>query len=534
MNKIKQLINGKNSVKGATVILIVTLFLSNILGMLRDHFITQKISTDLLDTYYAAFRIPDLIFNILILGAIAAAFIPVFTTYVLQRQEKEAWRVTNSFINIGIIALIIFAIILYFLMPYLIPILVGKFGAVKQNTTIELARIMLLSPIFFGISYIMGGVLNSYKRFLVYSIAPLIYNLSIIIATLLFADKYNVYGVVGGVLVGAFLHMIVQIPATLKLGYRYQFLLEWKNEGVRKIFKLMMPRALGLGAMQIMLLVYTSIASTLGAGSVAYFNLADNIQTMPIVVFGTSFATAIFPSLSEAISIQDKEKFTSLISKGIRSILFLLIPSGVGIILLRTEIIRSILGYGSFFKWEQTINTADILGFFAISLFAQGLIPLLARSFYALHDTKTPMTISIISFVTSIVFGYILAPIMGITGLGLAFSIGSFVNAVLLYLILRKNVAELKTQESSLFTFILKILSACLIMTIFIQLDKYVVGHYVAMDKVWGVFLKTISAIAVGSGVYVLITYLLKCEEIDEIVSLFKKKFNFAPTEENS
>jgi len=524
MSKINELIQNKNNVKSASIILILTLLISNVLGLIRDHYIAQKIPTGLLDTYYAAFRIPDLIFNILILGAIAAAFIPVFTNYIVGKKEKEAWHIANSFLNISIIGVIILAIILAIFMPEIMKLFVPSFSAENLHLTIKLARIMLLSPIFFGISYILSGVLNSFKRFLVYSIAPLIYNLSIIVFTLLLADKYSVYGIVIGVIVGAFLHMAVQIPIAVKLGFRYRFILDWKNEGIKKIYRLMLPRAIGLGANQVMLLVYTSIASTLSAGSIAIYNLADNIQTMPVVVFGTSFATAIFPSLSESISEGNNNKFAEYVERGIRAILYLLIPSGIGIILLRAQIVRLILGSG-FFGWEQTVNTANILGYLAISLFAQGLISLLARSFYAVHNTKTPMYSSIISIIVSIILGYILTPLFGVVGLGLSFSIGSIINLILLYVLLRKKVSPIKSEEKKLGVFILKLILSSLIMIVIIQGVKYFIGSVVDMERFWGVLTQTSLSIILGAGAYILTSYLLKCEEIQEIITLLKKRF---------
>lgn len=524
MQKIRQLLSGVNSVKGATVILVITLFFSNILGMVRDHYIAQKIPTTLLDAYYAAFRIPDLIFNLLILGAISAAFIPIFTGYISRKEEKEAWHVANSFLNLSILVLIIFSIILALIMPYIIPLIVPDFGPDKQALTVKLARLMLFSPILFGVSYTLGGILNSYKRFFIYSIAPLVYNLCIILATIFLADKYSVYGLVIGVLVGAFLHMIIQLPLVGKLGYRHKFVFDWRDTGVRKIFFLMIPRSIGLGATQIMLLVYTSIASTLAAGSVAIYNLADNIQTMPVVVFGVSFATAVFPNLSEAISLKDNSKFVNYVWRGIRTILFLLIPSGIGIILLRAQITRLILGSG-YFGWQQTVDTANTLGCLAISLFAQGIVALLARAFYALHDTKIPMATSIVSIVVSIILGYILAPIMGIVGLGLAFSIGSIANALILYILIRNEVKQIRVQEKTIFTFIVKIIIASCVMALVVQIIKNVSANYVYMDRFWGVFVQTALAIIFGGGAYLILTYLFKLEEIREVLELLKKRF---------
>lgn len=524
MNRLKKLLHQANSIKGATIILVVTLLLSNILGLIRDHFLAQKIPTSILDTYYAAFRIPDFIFNLFILGAISAALIPVFTEYK-NKNSKEAWHITNSFLNIAVSLIIISAIVLYFLMPNLIGIFVSNFSGDKKDLTINLARILLLSPIFFSLSYIIGGILNSYKRFFVYALAPLIYNLSIIIATVLFADRFGVKSVVYGVVIGAFLHFLIQVPAAIKLGYHYQLVFDFTHRGVKKIINLMIPRALGLGAMQAMLIFYTFLASAIGAGSIAVFNLADNIQTMPLVVFGTSFATALFPSLSLAVAENKLEEFNNYLLKGIRSIIYILIPSSVGIILLRTEIVRLILGSGNF-GWDQTVTTANILGIFMISLTFQGLVPLLSRSFYALQNTITPTIISIISIIFSVILGYALAKDLGVLGLALAFTIGSIINFLLLFIKLRNKLIIFKEQNKNLSIFFAKILLSALIMALIIQLSKNLFGSLVDMHRFWGVMAKTIISIIFGGISYCWVTWMLKCEEFNEIKNLVIKKLS--------
>lgn len=503
--------NGKNSLKGASLILIVTLFLSNVLGVIRDHFLAQKIPTSILDTYYAAFRLPDLVFNLLILGAITSAFIPVFTSYLSQKKESEAWHVAGAFLNLSILAVILIVLILFFLMPYLIPLLVPKFDFEKQQLTLKLARIMLLSPLFFGLSYIFGGILNSFRRFLVYSLAPLVYNLSIISATLFLADRFSVYGVTFGVVSGAFLHMLVQLPSVLNLGFRFRLIWDPIHQGVRKIGKLMIPRTIGLASQQILLLVYTAIASSLGGGAVAIYNLADNIQTMPTVVFGTSFATAVFPVLSETASLQDKERFSYYFNRTLKIILFLLVPLSVGVILLRAQIVRLILGSGHF-GWQQTILTSQSLGFFAISLVAQGSIPLLARTFYAHQDTKTPMTIGILSAAFAIISGFILGKIFTVPGLALAFSAASFLNVVLLYLFLRQKITIEKEKE--ILWFLFKVILISVVMAVFIQLAKYSIAPLVDMQRGWGVLVQTIGATFVGVSIYSALAWIFKLKEV--------------------
>lgn len=511
--------SGKNSYTAASLILMVTLFLSNVLGVIRDHFLTQKIPTEILSVYYAAFRIPDLLFNVLILGAISSAFIPVFTSLLARKKISQAWEVANSLINAAVMALIGFCLLLAVFMPFLVPLFVPGFDQEKKELTVFLARIMLASPIFFGLSYIFGAILNSFKRFAVYSLAPLIYNAAIILGTLLLADRIGVTGVALSVVVGAFLHMLIQIPVAYKLGFSWQKVLDFKNPQVRKIGLLMFPRAIGLGANQILLLFFTAMASSLGGIAVAVYNLADNIQTMPMVVFGTSFAMAIFPTLSEKASQKSHEDFAYYLTKTLRSILFFIVPVVFGVILLRAQIVRIILGSG-YFGWEQTIETANTLGFFAVSLVFSSIIPLLARSFYALHNTKTPMVVTIITVILSIIFGWLLTPTFGIRGLAMAYSLGAFFNALVLFYILRRKIVF---KEISMIWFGLKVLLASILMAIALQETKFLMALIVDMDRFWGVFLQTIVSMGIALAVYLLLAWIFDFEEIASIKLVFQK-----------
>lgn len=520
VKRISNALNRKNSVTGASVILIITLFLSNVLGMIRDHFLTQKIPTDLLSVYYAAFRIPDFIFNILILGAITSAFIPIFTTLISQKKEKEAWNVASSVINLALLFLLVISVILLFLMPLLVPLFVPGFDVEKQNEVVKLARIMLLSPIFFGLSYIIGGILNSFKRFLVYALAPLIYNLTIIGGTLLFADKYSVVAVSIAVVCGAFLHFLIQLPVAIKLGFKYQFKIFFSHWGVRRIGILMLPRSLALGMNQIMLLVFTAIASSLGGYSVAVYTLADNIQTMPMVVFGTSFATAVFPSLSESVSQDNLTSFANQIQKVMRTVLFFLVPMTAILILLRTEIIRLILGSG-FFGWEQTIATANVLGILSLSIVFTGLSALFSRGFYALHNTKTPMIITLINVILSVVLGKILSVSYGVSGLAMGFSIGAFFGILIYYFALRRKIKF--ENEIQILIFLVKVLAASFLMAFLLQETKILIGYFVDMQRFWGVALKTLVSLTVGVGVYLLCCFIFGLEEIKAIKQVFAK-----------
>ena len=506
----------ENSIKGASLILIVTLALSNLLGVLRDHFLAQKIPTDRLDIYFAAFRLPDLIFNVLILGSIAAAFVPVYSNYLKEKGLKDATRLAQSAMTIGVIAVSLALVVLYFIMPYVMPALVPSFGLDKQRETVEMARLLLLSPLIFTISYFLGGILNSHKRFVAYSIAPLIYNLSIIVAVLLFADRMGVKGVVIGVISGAVLHMLVQLPAAIRVGFNFRFNFDYKEKGVRRILKLMVPRAIGLGASQILLVAFTAFASAF-PGGIAVYNFADNIQTVPSVIFGNSLALAVFPTLA-GLSLQntaERERFKGLVTKTLRAIIFLLVPATALLVLLRAQVIRIILGYG-FFGWSDTKTAAAALGFFALSIIAQGLIPLLARSFYAIHDTKTPMIISVISITVSIVLGYIFTrftdtTVIGIAVLALAFSAGTWMNFILLAIYLRRRI---NIDLGPIIEYTLRVVIVTLVMAVVVQSVKGFIGEVFDIDRVRYLAMQIGLSVVFGAGAYFGLAYLMKFEEV--------------------
>ena len=512
-----------------------TMVLSNILGLFRNRFLAQKIPSADLDTYLAAFRIPDLIFNLLILGAISSAFIPIFTGFIRKNQQKEAWHIANSVINIAIVLLIVICGLLALFMPNLMPHIVPGFSALQKTQTVNLSRILLLTPLFFGLSYIFGGILNSFKRFIVYSLAPLVYNISIILATLFLADQYSVYGVAAGVVGGSFLHMMIQFPVVWKMGFRWKGVLDFRHKAVRRIGKLMLPRIVGLGANQIVLIIATFLAS-MWVGNVTYFNFANDIQTFFSVVFGASFAIAIFPFFADYAADNDQKKFRETFGLAAKQILYFIIPSSVLLILLRVEIVRLILGTGHY-DWEATINTANALGAFAIGVWAASLIQLLARAFYAFENTRTPAIVSVISTIFTIILSFVLSKlnigvinIFGHTvstplkavGIAYAVSLGSILNALILIIILKKQLGAINGKNFAITVF--KYIFCSIIIGVLAQLSKNIIGNNVNMQTFFGVFAKAVGSILISAVVYIFLTYLLKCEELSAFIEVFKKK----------
>jgi putative peptidoglycan lipid II flippase len=514
VQRLTQALHGKNTIKGATGLLMVTLFLSNILGFLRDRFLAQKIPAADIDVYFNAFRLPDLIFNVLILGAVTTAFIPVFTDYLFKKEKsEEAWRLANTVINVAIIGLAAILLILVIFMPVIIPIVSPFREPERVAQTILLARVLLIQPFFFGLSYIAGSILNSYKRFVAYSISPLIYNASIIGGIVYLTPKFGIMGVVYGVLIGAFLHFLIQVPTLFSLGYNYRPIIDLKAPGLKKIGELMLPRTIQLIMMQVLILAFARAAAQLPIGSASGLAFADNIQTVPTVIFGNAFAMASFPYLSEAFSGERLTDFNHYLVRATKVALFFLLPSAAGLYLLRVQIVRLILGSGHF-GWDQTIMTSEALGMYAIGIVALGLLPIFSRAFFAMHDTRTPMWVAIPTTIVSIIVGYILAyhTNMGIAGLALAFSLSSISQLVILYLVLRRKIAV--TFERDLFISALTYLLLTLIMGVSIQIAKTFVGSTADLRLGINVLYQGGLGILVGGLVYLGVAALLRLEEV--------------------
>ncbi|PIP17755.1 MAG: murein biosynthesis integral membrane protein MurJ [Parcubacteria group bacterium CG_4_10_14_0_8_um_filter_35_7] len=546
----RQLFNSQSkTITGAAFIIGLFSLISRLLGIVRDRILAGTFGAgDTLDMYYAAFRIPDLVFNLIVLGALSAGFIPVFTEYlsrknadsdaekpaqILEKLERagadrrgytEAWELASNVLNITIVALIILGGFLFLLATYLMPLITPGFSGEKIKITVTLTRIMFLSPLFLGVSSVFGGVLQSFKRFFVYSLAPVMYNIGIIIGALFLVNFFAepVYGLALGVILGAFLHMIIQVPSTIFSGFRWKWTFNLYHEGIRKIGHLMIPRTLGLATSQINLLVITIIASTLAGGSIAVFNFANNLQSFPLGIFGISFAIASFPTLSIFASQRNFKEFIKNFSYTFRQILFFIIPTSVLLLVLRAQIVRVILGTGVF-DWEDTILVAQSLGFFSFSLFAQALIFLLARSFYALQNTIIPFVAALSAVVFNIIFCLILVKPFGAPGLALAYSIAAFINMALLLIFLKIRLRDLDDKKILTSTF--KIIIASFIMAVVVQAIKYVIEPFVNMQTFLGVVIQGLVAGMVGLVVFVVISLILKSPEMIGFKEKIEHKF---------
>lgn len=495
INKLKSL-ELNFSVSKATVIVGFFTLASRLVGLVRDRLFASHFGAgDTLDVYYASFRIPDLVFNLLILGTLSVAFIPVFTELLLADKER-AYKNANSILNLSFLFISTVCLVLMFLAKPLTHLLVPGFSGQKFLDTVSLTRIFLFSPIIFTLSNVFSSILNSQKKFIVANLAPIIYNLGIIFGLLVLYPKFGLIGLGWGVILGAFLHLLVQIPEAARFGYKWQAVLDLKDRAVLKIIRLFLPRILGVDNSQISLLIGSIVGSVLASGTISIFNLANNLQAVPLGVFAISAAIAVFPLLSEFYSKKDETAFAQTLGQSIIQVLFFMIPLSILLLLFRAHAVRLAFGAGKF-SWQDTILTFNTLGVFCFSLFAQGLTPLLARAFYARQNTKIPVIVGILTMLINALLAFILGKAYGVTGMAAGFSIAAIFNAVVLFLVLRSKISRetpIENFDKLILASTVKIILASLVMGIVGYAALHAIAPAVNTHKVFGLLIQSSAA----------------------------------------
>lgn len=516
--------NQSKTVTGAALIISIATLASRFVGLIRDRILAHYFGAGpITDAYYAAFKIPDLVYTLLIVGALTAGFIPTFTKLLFAPDEKKsAWRLANNVFNISGICLIALSIIGIILAPLFTPLVAPGFSGGQLTQTIAFTRIMFLSPIFLGLSMTLGGVLQSLRRFVLYSIAPIFYNLGIIFGAVVMTKYFGPIALAWGVVLGALLHFILQMIGAYQAGWRWHPILDFKDANTRLVGKLMVPRTIGTAVSEINILVTTILASLLPIGSIAIYNFASNLQAVPTGIVGIPFALAVFPVLSAAAANKDMADFARHLSATIRQILFLIIPFSIILLLLRAQIVRIILGTGAF-DWTATINTADALAFFSFGLFAQSLVPLFSRAFFSLSDTKTPLFIALISETIAIGAALLLMKPFGVAGLAAAASIGAIISVFLLVVFLRRKIHSIEGDK--IITSLIKISLAAMFMAIVVQILKYPLADYFSLTRFWGVFAQGVIAGSVGMLVYGAVCWFLRVPEMVQLKDSLTRKF---------
>lgn len=514
--------------------------ISQVLALLRDRVLAGSFGTGhILDIYYASFEIPDFIFATV--GSIVSISVLVpFITEKLTKSKEETIYFIRSIFSFFSLLIVGVCIVVFIFMPYLAPRVFP--GIADHATLIKMARILLFSPILLGISNFVASITQVGRRFLVYALSPIFYNLGIIFGALFLYPLFGIYGLVFGVVFGAMMHLGVQLPFVLKSGLFKPWPFHFDMPLIKKIFLISIPRTVTLGMTQITTLVLVSLASVMTVGSISVFNFSNNLMGVPLSIIGVSYSLAAFPTLAKFISKNQGAEYLSHISAAIRHTIFWSIPISVIFIVLRAQIVRSIYGTGAF-TWNSTKLTAAALAIYALSITAQSLVLIFIRGYYAKGNTKKSLYASVITGVLSIglsilfvkifyhfnMFRYFIENLFrvdGITGteilmLALGFSLAQIINCVILWIWFEKENPKFSTQ---LLKTLFQSFSASVIMGFVAYLCLGVFDNIFNINKLWGIFLQGFCSGVIGIVALIIMLKVLKSKELDETISTLRQK----------
>ncbi|MCL1790210.1 MAG: murein biosynthesis integral membrane protein MurJ [Peptococcaceae bacterium] len=512
--------------------------ISRILGILRDSLLSNYAGLKLdTDAYMTAFAIPDFLYWILAGGMISAALIPVLSDYKDDSQREERWRIVNSVINISVGALIVVSVAAVVLAPQFIKLLVPFTEKIsyddliyKRDLATNLTRLLMIQPVFMALSGIAMGVLNSKKIFWPSALGSLLYNAAIIVVAAILGKTMGVFAFVVGVIVGAIVNFVVQIPHMRKEGFSYRLIADWRHPAVRRIGIMSLPIFILQALNQFVVFTYTNMANSLGEGPNTAIHFSHRIHYMVVGIFAVAFVVASFPTLAEQAANREKTKFIETFSQAVRMVIFISIPASIGIILLRIPLISTLYEHGQFTA-DATNVVAVPLFFFAIGITFQGLAIIIPRAFYAMQDTWRPVLIGGFAMITSMGLMYLFTQSFPedykTGGLALAMSLGAILQTALLFFVLRRKIGPLDGRKIMTSTFQTAVASAVMAIGLFLwgYLTKLVLP---ATGELTGILKKLVSltdllgGACVGFLIFILIARAFRMEEFRLVMGVVR------------
>jgi putative peptidoglycan lipid II flippase len=422
------------------VILSATFLVSRALGYVRTVVLGATFGTGPeLDAFFAAFRVPDLIFQLVAAGAMGSALIPVLAGLLAGGERAHAWRVVATLANLLLVAMTLLATAAFIGAPLLVRALAPGFDEAGVSKTTELTRIMLAAPVLLSLGAIATSALNAEGRFTAAAIAPIVYNLAIIAAAAFLGPTMGVTALAFGVVAGAVGHLLIQLPPLLGLGFRPSARIDLADRAARRVLALLAPRALGLGASQFTFIVMTALASSLGEGAISSYTIAFALLQIPVGVIGVPLGVVIFPSISREHALGATAAYVGMVTRSVRLLVFAMVPIAALGIALRAPVVELLFGYGKF-DVDSVERTAATLALFLLGLPAHASIAILARAFYARQDTRTPVAAAVLAVAVNTLLGVAFVRPLGLPGLALAIAIAAWVEATVLLVALGRRV----------------------------------------------------------------------------------------------
>lgn len=522
--------------------------LAQILALVRDRLLASTFgASGPLDIYYAAFRIPDFIF-ITIGSMVSITVLIPFLMERIQSGKEEGRRFISNIFSFFFLLITITSIIAFFFVPFLSKFLFPGFTGDKLTETINLTRILLLSPIFLGLSSVFGTLTQAYHRFFLYSLSPILYNVGIIVGIIFLYPVFGLKGLVCGVIAGAVLHFAIQLPFIIESGLLPRLNFRFNFKEIRQVLLISVPRTLTLGSDNISIMFLLSFASFMTVGSITVFNFSYNLQSVPLSIIGVSYSLAAFPILVKFFTNGEKDKFAEQSIATARHIIFWSVPVVVLFVVLRAQIVRTVLGSGQF-NWSDTRLTAAALAIFAMSLVFQNLTLFFVRAYYAVGKTKTPFIAKFINAVTTVLFGYLfmlayiqypafknfleyLFKVQGIPGsivlaLPLGWTIGEVLNSIALWFIFEKDFKGFSKPVIKTF---LQVTVSSIVMGYVSYVALSIFDDVFNLNTTFGVFMQGFVSGVIGIIFAVLILIILRSQELVDVWQSVKIKIWKKPT----
>lgn len=512
---------GGRQIAKAAALVMALFVVSRVLGLARQMIISALFGTSGdLDAYLAANRISDTVFLIVAGGALGSAFIPTFADYLERKDLAGAWRLASAIVNLALIVLTVAAGLMAVFAPSLVRTIIAPgFTSAQQLLTVSLLRLMLLSPIIFGVSGVVMGVLNAHQHFLLPALAPSVYNLSIIGGALVLGPRAGVRGMAVGVVVGAALHLLVQVPGLVRYGARYVPTLGLDDPSVREVGRLMVPRMLGTAITQLNFVINNSLASRLGEGAVSAINYAWLLMMLPQGVFAQAVGTAAFPTFAAQAARGERAEMRSTLAATLRAVFSLCLPATVGLLVLGRPLVRLLFERGAF-EAASTEAVTWALVFYALGLLGHAGLEIVARAFYALHDTFTPVWVGGLAMGLNVTLSLTLPGAFGLAGwplhagLALANSVATLLELVVLLVLIRRRMDGLEGRRTAIA--FAKSGLASLVM------GAVLLGWQVALPGAGALALG--GGLVLGAAVYVGTALLLGVEELRAIAGLLRRR----------
>lgn len=514
----------QQSILSAAFVIAFMYAIAAFLGFVKNRLLAHYFGDSAeLGLYFSADVIPSFIYTMIVVGAMSAAFIPVFKR-VKKKDVQAAWDMTSSVLNALLVVFTVFAVIIFiFANPISSTLVVGQSSLSNADINLmsQLMRVMIVAQIIFVLSSVLSGLLESFNRFIVSAFAPVVYNIGIILALVFLVPYFGIFAPAIGMTIGALLHVLVQVPFVKKLGYRYKPIINWKDKPFKEIIRLTMPRAVGNTAPQLLKFVFTNLVLYISAPSMVVWKFANDLQLVPIRLFGTSLSRAALPFLSDSIKENDIRDFKKLLVKTINQTMFFMFPVSVLLFVLKVPLVRLAVG-SKIFSWGATIMTAYTLAFFSISIAVQSITNILIRAFYAIKDTKTPVYMSFIMVFVSSTLGFYFVKGLGwgVWSLAFSYSIGSFIEFILLYIFLQLKIGKISILGRQ----INKIIIVTALMGIAVYIPIKLLDQVVFdTTRTLGLLLLTGTVSMLGFVTYLFFSWLLKIEEFQIVIKTSKK-----------